>query len=131
MLCCVVLCCVVGITPSRTPQTFVKSLTQRTLPVGKTIEVLALVLGNPASPASLVDNAPAGLGSDGSENPSKSCAKKPKYPCRATLIIVPATLLEQWWEEIQKRTTCGIDREKGQISALKLFKGSSNSHLGE
>lgn len=79
--------------------------------------MLALILGNPAPPSSLViPHDPADIISP----ITKSQRVKPKIPTRATLIIVPGTLAPQWWEEVQKRTTCGGDRDKGEIRALNM-----------
>jgi len=59
--------------------------------LGKTVEVLALILGNPW------------------KNISRfvSSEKEIKIPTRATLIVVPGTLASQWLREIQTRVDSG------------------------
>jgi hypothetical protein len=76
------------------------------------------VLGNPASQHSMQPNFLNHISSVATPSEAKNIMDK--LPSRATLIVVPPNLSPQWWEEIQKRTTCGCDREKGEITALNL-----------
>lgn len=84
---------------------------------GKTIEVLALVLGNPALPSSLLPPPP----------PTNKSIKS-KIPTRATLIVVPGTLIPQWWEEIMKRTPASSSG--GEFRALNMSRNLANREIG-
>jgi len=94
--------------------------------LGKTIEVLALILGNPASPASLVLE-PKNVTPLPKPFKKNAPKKSQKIPIRGTLIVAPLTLIPQWWDEILKRTTCGMDRGSSQIRALNLGRPGISS----
>ena len=73
-----------------------------------------MVLGNPASPETLVVKREE-------ESPlSKRKGTEVKFATGATLVVVPTTLLPQWWEEIENRTTCGNDRSDGHVKAINI-----------
>jgi hypothetical protein len=84
--------------------------------LGKTVEILALILTNP-SPLrpqtfpQLLTSPPAS-----NNNTLQS------VPCHTSLIVVPNHLLPQWWNEITKRVKCGTDLGDGEITAINLFQ---------
>jgi hypothetical protein len=83
--------------------------------LGKTVEILALILANPSSlrPSTF----PPLLNAPSVPKPITA-----PIPCHTTLIIVPNHLLPQWWNEISRRVKCGTAYEDNELTAINLFQ---------
>lgn len=71
--------------------------------LGKTVEVIALILGNPASAS-----APSPI------TQTSDIATNPLRKTKATLLVLPSNLLVQWWAELHSRVDQGLLSAQGK-----------------
>ena len=97
--------------------------------LGKTVEVLALVLANPApkdfvakgdAKGSVMSSPSEGF-TDGTELPNSADRERVKYRSKATLVVCAVSLVGQWIDEARSKLSKGADG-KEQLS-IHMYHG--------